>query len=121
MSATYVIAPNSPNATKNPVMTETLNVRFRKSVNGTMGCGVRRSMKKNPTRTTAATRSRPSTSGEKMSWSRVIDSATSSGTRPAARVNAPRKSMSRHDALWATFGIVSATAAIASAPTGTLT
>ena len=102
-------------------MTDTENVRFLNSVNGTMGCSSRCSTKKNTTQATAEKRSRPITSSEKMSWSRVIENATSIGTRATASRTAPTKSMSRHEDSWRVRGMKSTTATTARMPTGTFT
>ena len=59
--------------------------------------------------------------GRAQSWSRVIERPTRSGTSVAASAPAPRKSMSRNEALWATVGRKKKTAARATTPTGTLT
>src|SRR5437016_4788020 len=103
------------------MMVDTANVGFFQRSKGTTGCGVRRSRTKKTTAITAATASSERTSNEVNSWSRVMESATRSGTRVAASANAPAKSISRHEALWTTIGRVMTQTATARTPTGTLT
>ena len=121
MRLTYRIAPNIANPRRNPTTVDTANVGFFQRSKGTTGCGVRRSMMKKITAMIAETSSRPRTSGELKSWSRVIESAMSIGTSVAASVIAPAKSMSRHDALCTTDGSVTKQTATARIPTGTFT
>ena len=93
------IEPNMPNAVKKPTNMLTLKTLFLKRCSGTMGCSTRDSTKMNAPSIAAAIASSPDTCGEVHAWSLVIESAISRGTIPAARVNAPQKSMSRHEAL----------------------
>src|SRR5438309_3676829 len=115
------IEPNIPNAVRKPTTIETVKVVFLNSSRGTIGCATRDSTNTKPASITTANASRPSTSGEVHAWSRVMDSAISSGTTPAARVTAPKKSMSRHDAFERTYGRPARTTATATIPTGMLT
>src|SRR5439155_16743186 len=121
MSGTKTIVPNMPKPVRKPTIIETLKVEFLKSEKGTIGWSLRISIKKKTARMTAATASRLSTSGEVQPWSRVIESATIRGTRPATNAAAPGKSMSRIDADERTYGIVTRTRRTAIRPTGRLT
>ena len=121
MRLTYRIAPNIEKPRRKPTTVDTAKVGFFQSSNGTIGWGFRISTKKKTTPMTAATASSPMTSGDVNSWSRVIENPRSSGTSVAASVNAPTKSMSRHDALCATDGRVTTQTAMARMPTGTFT
>ena len=93
------MAPNIPKPLKKPTIIETLKVEFLKSWKGTIGWSDRSSTRKNTASMTAASASRPSTWGELQAWSRVIESATISGIRPATSAPAPGKSMSRREAV----------------------
>ena len=85
-----------PNAVRKPTIMLTENVEFLNRCSGTIGCSTRDSVKMKAASINAANASRVSTCHEVQAWSRVIDSAISSGTMPAARVTAPKKSMSRN-------------------------
>src|SRR6202158_4473102 len=115
------IDPNIPNAVRKLTIMLTVKVAFLNSSSGTIGCSTRVSMAMKATIITTERARRPTTGSDVHAWSRVMVRAISSGTTPAARVNAPRKSMSRHDALDFTYGRPTATTATARMPTGMLT
>ena len=121
MRGTKTIEPNIAKPVMKPTIIETLKVESLKSPKGTIGWSVRNSRMKKTIRRRAAAASRPMTSGEVQAWSRVIDSATISGTSPPIRAAAPGKSMSRMEADERTNGIVAATISTAIRPTGRLT
>ena len=93
------IEPNMPKAVMKPTIMLTEKTEFLNRCRGTIGCSTRDSTKMNRASMAAAIASRPETCGDVQAWSRVIERAIRSGTIPAARLNAPQKSMSRHEAL----------------------
>src|SRR3981189_2211605 len=91
MSGTKTIVPNIPKPVRNPTIMDTLKVASLKSEKGTIEWSLRISITKKTARMTAASASRPKTSGEVQPWSRVIESATISGTRPPANAVGAQK------------------------------
>src|SRR5207245_10651038 len=106
---------------KKEITTETAKTLFRKRPSGRIGFSTRVSTTRNAARKRAASDRRPTTSGSDQAWSRVMERAMSSGTRPALGVAARRKSISRQVALDRTYGRAIKTAAMAAIPNGTLT
>src|SRR6266566_4713158 len=98
MRGTKTMVLNIPKPVRKPTIMETLKVEFLKSEKGTIGWSVRSSTMKKMARRRAAAANSPRTSGDVQPWSRVIESATISGTRPAISKPAPGKSMSRMEA-----------------------
>ena len=118
---TKMIVPNIPKAVRNPTSMEIAKVEFLNRCRGTIGSLARVSSQMKAASMTTASTSRLTTCQESQAWSRVMESAISSGTSPAERKKEPTKSMSRQEAWERTKGSVTITTATATRPTGTLT